>query len=167
MIQLLNNPWECTCDMREWRQGLTNKIRAHKVENKCSDNALRHSKSNCESTSIQTYKFDHKLSPKCAKPSNLNDKSVFFALRRVLQCGVPLKAISSATTIKPELKKKKMILKQKYEKHMNEIKKRKQLAAQRNTLEYQLFHRRNYENMQVRHRFVNNVNDDNRDNNII
>ncbi|CAG9800066.1 unnamed protein product [Chironomus riparius] len=165
MIQLLNNPWDCTCDMRDWRQGLSNKIRAHKIENKCSDNASRHSKFNCESTSMQTYKFDHKLSPKCSTPVNLKDKSVFYALRRVLRCAIPIKVQN--TTMKPESRVKKINIKAKYEKHVNEVKKKKQQIAQKNTLEYQLFHRRNYENMRIRHNNVYDMNRDDRDNNIM
>lgn len=144
MIQLLNNPWECNCDMRQWRQGLTNKLRLRKVENKCSENASKHSKFNCESASTQTYKFDHKLSPKCVTPVNLEGKSVFYALRRVLQCVAPIKIQISTTTIKPEPRIKKIALKHKYDKHVNDMKRKKQKAAQRNTLEYQLFHRRTY-----------------------
>lgn len=160
MIQLLNNPWECSCEMREWRQGITNKIKSHKIENKCIEKNFKFSKRNCESTSIQAYKFDHKLSPKCAVPANLSGKSVFYALRRVLNCAVPTKVLIQ----KPEARVKKINIKQKYEKHVNDIRKKKQQAAQRNTLEYQLFHRRNYENMQIKHRFVN---DDDRDNRVI
>ncbi|KAG5678342.1 hypothetical protein PVAND_008027 [Polypedilum vanderplanki] len=157
MIQLLNNPWECNCDMKTWRQGLTNKIRLRKVENKCL-NALKHNKLNCEGTSIQTYKFDHKLSPKCATPLNLEGKSVFYALRRVLHCATPAKTASlsksveiiKTTTMKPEVRAKKIAIKQKYDKHVNDVRKKKQQAAQKNTLEYQLFYRRNYENLQMR-----------------
>lgn len=141
MIQLLNNPWECTCDMKNWRQGLTNKFRSRKVENKCSDDALSMNKFACESNAIQTYTFDHKQSPKCETPDTLKGKSVFFALRRVLQC----KSEIQSTTMKPEKLARKIAIKQKYEKHTNKMKK----PVNRNTLQYQLFHHRNYENFKI------------------
>jgi Leucine-rich repeat (LRR) protein len=153
MIQLLNNPWDCNCEMKTWRQGLTNKIRLRKVENKCSENALKHNKFNCEGASFQTYKFDHKLSPKCATPANLEGKSVFYALRRVLHCAMPVKV---SPAVKQETRAKKIALKQKYDRHVNDVRKKKQQQAQRNTLEYQLFHRRNYENVQMRSGNVDN-----------
>jgi hypothetical protein len=147
--------------MRNWRQALTNKIRSRKVGNKCSENSLKHTKSNCESVAVQTYKFEHKLSPKCATPNELSGKSVFFALRRVLKCAPIVKAQMTAkttikpTTMKPELRAKKVAIKKKY----NDYLKKKQ----QNTLEYQLFHKRNYGNVQI----LNDNNDVDRDNEIL
>lgn len=141
LIQLVDNPWDCNCDMLRWRQALTNKVRAGKIDNKCSGNALKHNKLNCDGTTTQTYTFDHKLSPKCKSPSSVDGKSVFYAIRRVLNC-VPLQS----TTEKPQ---KKIAIKQKHEKHVRDQKKRKQKEGERNSLRYQLFQRRNYENMQT------------------
>lgn len=148
MIQLLNNPWECTCDMKNWRQGLTNKFRSRKVENKCSQNALKQNKFGCESASIQTYLFDHKQSPKCESPAILKDKSVFYALRRVLQCKSDITQ-PATTTMKPDKRAKKI---EKYNRHMI-----KKTQVNRNSLRYQLFNRRNYENLQVKDETPNEI----------
>lgn len=145
MIQLLENPWMCSCDMKSWRQALTNKVRSGKVDNKCSGNPLKHDKLNCDGTTVNTYTFDHKLTPKCKAPESVEDKSVFYALRRVLNC-TPVKSQSTSVAEKPI---KKIAIKQKYEKHVRDQKKKKASKAERNTLHYQLFQRRNYHNMQV------------------
>lgn len=137
MVYLVDNPWDCTCDLKNWRQALTNKFRSKKIENKCLENSSKFNKFNCESSSIQTYTFDHKLSPKCATPTDLEGKSIYYALRRILQCK------SESTTIKPEKRARKLAIKQKYDRHMN-----KKKTPNRNSLEFQLFHRRNYENFQ-------------------
>jgi carboxypeptidase N regulatory subunit len=143
MIQLLNNPWDCNCEMKFWRQALTNKVRAGKIDNKCSGNALKHDKLNCDGSTIQTYTFDHKMTPKCKTPAFVNDKSVFYALRKVLDCS-SLKLPENAVTEKPL---KKIAIKQKFEKHIRDQKKKKQKEVERNSLHYQLFERRNYENI--------------------
>lgn len=145
MVNLLNNPWDCTCDLKNWRQGLTNKIRSRKIEHKCSENSLKFNKLACESSTIQTYKFDHKLSPKCATPANLEGKSVYYALRRVLLCkSDAIVPTTTTTTMKPEKRARKLAIKQKYVNHVKSNKK----IPNRNTLEYQIFHRRNYANLQ-------------------
>jgi Leucine-rich repeat (LRR) protein len=137
MIQLLENPWKCSCEMKYWRQALTSKVRTGKIENKC---AGKHDKLNCDGSIVPTYKFDHKLSPKCKSPANVEGKSVFYVLRRVLTCStVPVPTV----TEKPL---KKIAIKQKFEKHLREQKKKKQ-KEDRNSLHYQLFQRRNYEYM--------------------
>lgn len=144
MIQLLGNPWECSCDMKTWRQALTNKVRSGKIENKCSGNTLKHDKLNCDLTTTHTYSFDHKLSPKCKTPLNVEGKSVFYALRRILNCAASKPAFSSVVT---EMPQRKLAIKQKYEKHVRDQKKKKQKEVERNSLHYQMFHRRNYEHL--------------------
>lgn len=140
MVQLLNNPWECSCDMKYWRQSLTNKVRSGKADTKCLKTSQK-SKANCETTTVQVYTFDHKLSPRCQSPANVEGKSVFYALRRVLSC-----ASSGIVTEKPV---RKIAIKQKYEKHVQEQKVKKQKETEMNSLHYQLFQRRNYEFMQT------------------
>lgn len=154
MVQLLGNPWDCSCDMKFWRQGLTNKVRSGKADFKCSGNSLK-SKINCEGSAIQTYAFDHKSSPKCSSPANVEGKSVFYALRRVLNCASIKTSVASPT----ETPMKKIAIKQKYEKHVRDQKKKKQNEVDKNSLHYQLFQRRNYEHMQINdlHHFDNNA----------
>lgn len=144
MIQLMKNPWECSCEMKFWRQALTNKVRAGKIENKCSGNVLKNNKMNCDGSTIQTYVFNHRLSPQCASPKNVEGKSVFYSLRRVLNCAA-LKSSEPITIDKPQ---RKLAIKQKYEKHLRDQRKKVQKEADRNSLHYQLFKRRNYEHMQ-------------------
>lgn len=141
MIQLLDNPWECSCEMKFWRQALTNKVRSGKTDNRCS---LKQDM-NCDGSVTQTYTFDHKNSPKCKSPASVEGKSVFYALRRILNCASQKIAIEAVT----ETPTKKLAIKQKYEKHVRDQKKKKQKETARNSLHYQLFQRRNYENMQV------------------
>ncbi len=149
MIFLLNNSWDCTCDLKNWRQALTNKIRSKKIENKCAENSLKYNKLSCESSSTQTYTFDHKLSPRCATPPELEGKSVFYALRRVLQCK---SEVTSPTTIKSEKRARKLAIKQKYDRHVNRKK-----IPNKNSLQYQLFHRRNYLNLQHDDNEINSI----------
>lgn len=141
MIQLLDNPWECSCEMKFWRQALTNKVRSGKTDNRCS---LKQD-INCDGSVTQTYIFDHKNSPKCKSPAIAEGKSVFYALRKILNCASQKSAIEAVT----EKPMKKLAIKQKYEKHVRDQKKKKQKETARNSLHYQLFQRRNYENMQV------------------
>ena len=147
MIQLLNNPWDCSCDMKFWRQSMTNKVRSGKIDNKCSGNLLKHNKLNCDGSTVHTYTFDHKMTPKCKTPTTVDGKSVFYALRKVFDCSA-LKLV--AVTEKPM---KKIAIKQKYEKFTRDQKKKKQKEAERNSLNYQLFQRRNFENI---HTYDNN-----------
>lgn len=153
MIQLLENPWECSCEMKFWRQALTNKVRAGKIDNKCAGNVLKNNKVNCDGSTVQTYVFNHKLSPHCATPENVAGKSVFYALRRVLNCA-SLKTTSEPMTI--DKAQRKLAIKQKYEKHVREQKKKIQKEADRNSLHYQLFQRRNYEHMQGEFNAIDN-----------
>ena len=111
--------------MKFWRQSLTNKFRTSKCTNR-----------NCDANN---YAFDHKLSPKCKTPDSVEGKSVFYALRRFLNCAA-LK-VQSVT----ESPQKKLAIKQKYEKHIRDEKKK----SYKNTLHYQFFQRRNYENLQT------------------
>lgn len=143
MINLLENPWDCSCDMKFWRQALTNKVRAGR-ETKCSENSLKQSKFNCESTSVQVYKFDHKLSPKCKTPSVAEGKSVFYSLRKIFNCA-PVKQQLSAAAVVTESPQKKLAIKRKFEVHQRELQKKKKAEASRNSLHYQMFERRNYE----------------------
>lgn len=88
LIHLMENPWTCTCEMRQWRQSVVNKIRAGRLEavSKCEE-TMRQSKSvKCETSYVANYSFDHRMSPKCEQPMDVQGKSVFYALRRVMQC---------------------------------------------------------------------------------
>lgn len=141
MINLDQNSWECSCDLKSWRQALTNKIHAGK-ENRCSESSSKQNKYKCESNLIQTYKFDHKLSPKCKTPNIVEGKSVFYALRKVLNCG-PGK-LQSAVVVEP--RQKKLAIKKKFDNYNRALQKKKKTEADRNSLHYQMFERRNYEN---------------------
>lgn len=85
LLRLINNPWECSCSMRNWKQAITNKVRSKKINNKCSLES-RLERTNCVSTSIQTYSFEHKIAPVCNGPMNVKDRSVYYALRKNFKC---------------------------------------------------------------------------------
>lgn len=85
LLRLINNPWECNCLMTNWKQAITNKVRAKKVNNKCSSESHLYKK-NCMSTTTQTYTFEHKIAPICNEPEIVKDRSVYYALRKILKC---------------------------------------------------------------------------------
>jgi Leucine-rich repeat (LRR) protein len=131
MIRLMNNSWNCDCDMRNWRQSVINKIRGGKVDTrKCSG---QFKTIHCTPNYVQSYIFDHKMAPKCSSPANVKGKSVFYALRKVIQCGAP-PIIRSKTSSQKNIVRQKIINKQKYEKYIRELKKKRI----QNTIQYQL-----------------------------
>lgn len=145
MIHLMDNPWKCSCEMKKWKQSVVNKIRNGKVaSNKCSEIEGRQFKnSKCVQSFVTNYIFDHRMSPKCQSPSKVEGKSVFFALRRHLDCPIPV-AKSTITFKIP----KKIVNKEKYEKYQH--KKKRVYENLRNTLQYQLQQRGKYQNLRVK-----------------
>lgn len=125
LIHLMENPWTCTCEMRNWRQTVVNKIRGGRLEaiSKCDE--LRQSKnSKCETTYASNYIFDHRMSPKCNAPSAVQGKTIFYAMRRVFQCKQPASTAKINRKTKfSEAQKREMIAR-----HMQERKKKERKA---------------------------------------
>lgn len=145
LIHLMENPWTCTCEMRQWRQSVVNKIRAGRLEavSKCEE-TMRQSKSvKCETSYVANYSFDHRMSPKCEQPANVQGKSVFYALRRVMQC----KAAAAPRVVKiqrtkfTDAQKREMIVQ-----HMRERKKKERKAK---VQQYRLQQRGRVESLKV------------------
>ncbi|XP_041633320.1 insulin-like growth factor-binding protein complex acid labile subunit isoform X2 [Drosophila kikkawai] len=79
VVRLDQNPWQCTCQMSSWVAHLTNVMRGSMKEIcvKGNDNTL-----SCRN--VTTYKIDKTLAPRCA---NYNGRSVYYVLRRQINCG--------------------------------------------------------------------------------
>lgn len=70
----------------EWKQGITNKKRAGKVPKKCIKD-LQTGLVRCSGNDDEyAYVFDNKLSPRCAQPEDMKDRSVYYALRKNTKC---------------------------------------------------------------------------------
>lgn len=148
MIHLMENPWTCTCEMKNWRQAVVNKIRGGKLESVTKCDEMRQTKnSKCETSYESNYIFDHRMSPKCNLPVEVQDKSVFYALRRVFQCSPK----PTTVPVKVEgIKKQKFTEQQKLEfvrKHMQERKKKERKTKQR---QYQIQQRGRVESFRAK-----------------
>lgn len=91
LIRLIDNPWVCSCDMRSWRQAITNRVRSTRLSS---------SKSTCSvdpqtgfetcadaQTNQYSYQFDNKMSPRCdGGPKEFQYRSVYYTLRHNIEC---------------------------------------------------------------------------------
>ncbi|KAH8240290.1 hypothetical protein KR038_001656, partial [Drosophila bunnanda] len=79
VVRLDQNPWQCTCQMSSWVAHLTNAMRGPMKEICIKDND---NTSSCRN--VTTYNIDKSLAPRCA---NYNGRSVYYVLRRQINCG--------------------------------------------------------------------------------
>ncbi|KAH8251991.1 hypothetical protein KR032_001789 [Drosophila birchii] len=79
VVRLDQNPWHCTCQMSSWMAHLTNVMRGPTKEICLNSNSNRLS---CRK--VTTYNIDKTLAPRCA---NYNGRSVYYVLRRQINCG--------------------------------------------------------------------------------
>ncbi|XP_037026204.1 toll-like receptor 3 [Bradysia coprophila] len=86
LIRLTENPWTCSCQLLEWKQGITNKKRAGKIPKKCINDLQRGEVRCTGSGNEDAYVFDNKLSPRCGLPEDMKDRSVYYALRKNTKC---------------------------------------------------------------------------------
>lgn len=83
LIQVHQNPWHCTCDLRQLRPALTNKVRA-KGYTKCS--FLERSGMVCSEPDPPRLRYDSRVAPLCVTPDRYRHRSVFKVTARRLKC---------------------------------------------------------------------------------
>ncbi len=114
--------------MSKWKQGITNKIKSTKIEEKCEFDEYGNQIS-CHF--VPVYTFDHKFAPKCAAPTMVKNRNLYYALRKILKCSTRSK---NAEKKKIKDRHLKFVLKEVLKE------KNKNKARYENTLEYQLQH---------------------------
>uniref|UniRef100_A0A2Y9D1U1 LRRCT domain-containing protein n=1 Tax=Anopheles funestus TaxID=62324 RepID=A0A2Y9D1U1_ANOFN len=73
IVRLIENPWQCSCSMVQWRQAATNRLKV----SSSSDNPLA------------AYVYSNKLTPRCSDPAQgIQNRSVYYVIRKNLQCNV-------------------------------------------------------------------------------
>lgn len=99
IFRLINNPWVCTCEMNNWKQAITNRIRSNRLQEKCLYNKKTGEKMKCNNNRNEfSYIFDNKLSPRCdGGPIDLQYRSVYYTLRKHLRC----KIANSSNIVRP------------------------------------------------------------------
>ncbi|XP_053679294.1 insulin-like growth factor-binding protein complex acid labile subunit [Anopheles nili] len=71
IVRLIENPWQCSCTMGQWRQAATNRLRVSAP----SEGAF------------PSYVYSNKLTPRCSEPSQgINNRSVYYVIRKNLHC---------------------------------------------------------------------------------
>lgn len=85
VVRLDQNPWKCTCQMSNWVARLTNVMRGDKKERCVKGNTGKDDSVSCRNAI--TYNIDKTLAPRCA---NYNGRSVYYVLRRQLNCALPI-----------------------------------------------------------------------------
>lgn len=85
MVRLDQNPWHCTCRMREWNPNVINKIKKPIINNlKCQ---FRFDKgSMCDLEPVYHYVYEKKITPRCATPYKYKGWSIFHVLRKIYRC---------------------------------------------------------------------------------
>ncbi|KAG0721016.1 Insulin-like growth factor-binding protein complex acid labile subunit [Chionoecetes opilio] len=83
LIQVHENPWHCTCDLRQLRPALTNKVRG-KGYTTCR--FLERSGMLCSQPDPPRLRYDSRVAPLCVTPDHHRLKSVFKVTARRLKC---------------------------------------------------------------------------------
>uniref|UniRef100_A0A2C9H8T9 LRRCT domain-containing protein n=1 Tax=Anopheles quadriannulatus TaxID=34691 RepID=A0A2C9H8T9_ANOQN len=73
IVRLIDNPWQCSCTMVQWRQAATNRLKI----SSSSDNPLA------------AYVYSNKLTPRCSDPAQgIQNRSVYYVIRKNLHCQI-------------------------------------------------------------------------------
>ncbi|XP_017475842.1 PREDICTED: plant intracellular Ras-group-related LRR protein 4-like [Rhagoletis zephyria] len=81
LARLSENPWQCNCDMYNWRPKITNQERGPRAK-RCITDYQTGAQISCRR--VDSYVYDNRYAPRC---NNHNDRSVFYVLRKQLKCG--------------------------------------------------------------------------------
>lgn len=116
LVRLTQNPWICNCEMKNWKQEITNKIKTNKKSKICKYDQNNNRASSCKDTKLNEYIHDNKMSPRCdGGPEEVKHRSIFYVLRRNMKCA---KNINLTNDVKNLRNDKKLMIKQKYLKQM-------------------------------------------------
>lgn len=117
LVRLTANPWDCSCEMSDWNQAITNSVRLNKLTSNKDDNCIRNPKTgkidHCndkfDDFPKYSYGFDNKLSPLCSGSSpSEKSKSVYFVLRHSIKCSQPAGQSATGTVEKQRIQNKLM-----------------------------------------------------------
>uniref|UniRef100_A0A0A1X3Y8 Insulin-like growth factor-binding protein complex acid labile subunit n=1 Tax=Zeugodacus cucurbitae TaxID=28588 RepID=A0A0A1X3Y8_ZEUCU len=81
LAHLSENPWECSCDMFNWRPKITNQVRGPRTK-RCITDYTTGKQISCRR--VDSYVYDNRFAPRC---SNHNERSVFYVIHKQLNCG--------------------------------------------------------------------------------
>ncbi|XP_035896536.1 insulin-like growth factor-binding protein complex acid labile subunit [Anopheles stephensi] len=71
IVRLIENPWECSCSMVQWRQAATNRLKV----------------SSSSGNPLAAYVYSNKLTPRCSDPARgIQNRGVYYVIRKNLQC---------------------------------------------------------------------------------
>lgn len=114
LVRLTQNPWFCNCEMKNWKQEITNKVKTAKVSKICKYDT--NNRSSCKDTKLYEYVHDNKMSPRCdGGPEDVKYRSIFYVLRRNMKCARHTTLSNKDNNLRND---KKLLIKQKYLKQM-------------------------------------------------
>lgn len=115
LVRLIDNDWQCSCEMLNWNQAITNSIRLNKLsgaeqENNCIRNPKTGRIDYCNSEYNDfpqfAYGYDNKLSPLCKENATALGmpklKNVYYVLRHSIKCSLVTDDNQSNLQIKKE-----------------------------------------------------------------
>ncbi|XP_022914923.1 toll-like receptor 13 [Onthophagus taurus] len=85
LIRLDNNPWQCSCDMSDWKPMIINRIK-RKIAKICNQEFDKGISCGKDTSFTYTYIFEPKVAPKCASPPEYINHSVFHVMRKQFKC---------------------------------------------------------------------------------
>ncbi|XP_004519320.1 toll-like receptor 3 isoform X1 [Ceratitis capitata] len=81
LARLSENPWQCSCEMFNWRPKITNQERGPRTK-RCITDYTSGKEISCRR--VDSYVYDNRYAPRC---NNYNERSVFYVIHKQLQCG--------------------------------------------------------------------------------
>lgn len=146
LVRLTHNPWICNCEMKDWKQEVTNKIKTNKKSKICDYDIHKNRTNSCNDTKLIEYVHDNKMSPRCdGGPEDVKHRSVFYVLRRNMKCARNTK--SSTHESKSLRNDKKLLIKQKYLKQMEKQHHRSKIYYENRSLIRKFANKKAYSNL--------------------
>lgn len=81
LARLSENPWQCSCEMYNWRPKITNQVRGPRTK-RCITDYTTGKQISCRR--VDSYVYDNRYAPRCV---NHNERSVFYVIHKQLNCG--------------------------------------------------------------------------------
>lgn len=99
MIRLEHNPWNCSCDMANWRSLKWNKVKERReVDLPCT---YKYDKIPCQTRVEDFYAMSASVMPRCFTPVELEGFSIQYVLNKKLKCQVKRKKYEETTKVHP------------------------------------------------------------------